>query len=145
MKLKIPPIRVARPYIIFGLILGVFFYIIPGFAWPPTSSHYFIMTIWLITTLGYIIIGIFTSYYVIEKDGIIQHRFTKSYIFHFEEIVFVDRPYTDKKKTLRFITDTGDIRYLLLDYEAKIYDAVLKHCTLLSEQDFKVRFPNIKI
>ena len=145
MKLKIPAWRVARPYLIFGAILGVFFYLIPGFAFPPTPAHYFIMGVWLVTTIGYIVIGILTSFYIIEKDGIVQRRFNQVMRFRYEEIVYVDEAYTAKKKTLRFITDTGDIRYLLLDKEGKIHAEIVKHAKLITPEECSRRFPNIKI
>ena len=145
MKLKIPAHRTIRLYIIIGLILGIFFYMIPGLTFPPTPTHYLIMGIWLVTTIIYAIIGVFTNYYILDKNGIIQHRFNKDYLFRYEDIIYIDHNYTKRKKTLRFITRFGDVRYMLLDKDEAIYEAAKKRVKEISTDEFKQLFPRIRI
>ncbi len=145
MKLKIPAWRIIRLYLIMGLILGFFFYLIPGWAFPPTPTHYFVMGVWFVTTVAYATAGVFTNYYIIDKDGIIQHRFTKDYMFRFDDVIYIDHRHTIRHKTLRFVTRYGDLRYLLLDRDAQIYEAMKKRCKTLPDDEFKKLFPRIKI
>jgi len=145
MKVTVAPWRLIRVYLILGLFFGIFFYLIPGFAFPPTQTHWFIMGVWFVTTLIYILVGIFTNYYKIEKDGILQHRFTKNYFFRYDEIIYVDEEYTKKHKTLRFVTNQGQLQFLLLDKNELIYAEVKKKCDLINEEEMNRRFPRLKI
>ncbi len=134
-----------RLYIILALFLGIFFYLIPGWAFPPTTTHWFIMGVWLVTSIAYATIGVFTNYYILEKDGVVQHRFNKDLFYRFDDVIFIDHKYTKRTKTLRFVTRYGHLRYLILDKEGRIYEAMRDHCQLLKDADFKQLFPRIKI
>lgn len=145
MKLVIPAWRTIRLYLVFGLVLAIFFYMIPGLTFPPTSAHYIIISIWTLTTIVYTFIGVKTNYYIIEKNGILHHRFNKEFIHNYSDIVYIDEEYTLKHKTLRFVTKTGQIYYLLFDRDGKIYQLVKKHASLLNEDEFKSRYSHIKL
>ena len=145
MKLKIPAWRTIRLYLLFGLVLSLFFYMIPGLTFPPTPAHYIILAAWALTTFIYAFIGVKTNYYVIEKQGIIHHRFNKDYMYAYKDIIFVDEAYSHKHKTLRFVTKSEHVYYLLFDREGKLYDLVKQHADSLSPQDFSNRYPHIKL
>jgi len=145
MKLRVSAWRLIKVYLVMGLVFGVVFYSIPGFVFPPTRDHYIIMGIFLATTLVYVVISILTNYYIVENGGIFQKRFTKSLFFKFDEIIYVDHEYTIKRKTLRFVTDRGQLQFLLLDKDGAIYEAVKKNCTLIDEDELNRRFPRPKI
>jgi len=145
MKLKIPAWRTIRLYLLFGLVLSVFFYMIPGLTFPPTPAHYIILAAWALTTFIYALIGVKTNYYVIEKQGIVHHRFNKDYLYAYKDIVFIDEAYSSKHKTMRFVTKSEHVYYLLFDREGKIFDLALKHCELLSLEDFSKRYSHIKL
>ncbi|HOJ45408.1 MAG TPA: hypothetical protein PK340_05215 [Bacilli bacterium] len=145
MKLKIPAWRTIRLYLAFGLVLSVFFYMIPGFTFPPTPAHYIILGAWMLTTAIYALIGVKTNYYVIEKHGIVHHRFNKDYMYAYKDIIYIDEPYSARHKTMRFVTKSEHVYYLMFDHDGKIFDLAKQHADLLSSQDFSNRYPHIKL
>lgn len=86
------------------------------------------------------------NYYVILKDGIIHHKWTKEVKYSFQDILYVDEEYTEKHETLLFYTSKGHPIYLVLDKDEKILKAVLaKSKNLISKQEYHNKFPNVTL
>jgi hypothetical protein len=144
MKLRISTVRVIIIYFFLGLVTGLLFYGIPGYIWPPTEMHYFIMAVWLISTISYLIASLTSNYYLIQKDGLLHHRFNKEMFYAFKDILFIDEDYSKRYKTIRFITSMGHVRYLPFDKSGQIYSAFLEKCpNLLTREELKTRFPTL--
>ena len=86
------------------------------------------------------------NYYVILKEGIIHHKWTKEVRYEFKDILYIDEEYTEKHSTLLFYTSKGHAIYLVLDKEEKILKAVQnKSRNLISKQEYHNRFPNVSM
>jgi hypothetical protein len=146
MKVQIATWRVIKTYLILGLIIGVLFYAIPGFVWPPTITHYFIIGLWLVSTVIYIVLSLTKSYYLIEDKKIVQQRYNKQFVYRFDEIIFIDEAWSSRHKTARFVTSHGHLIYLPFDKQGRIYQAMLNRCNnVITLEDVKSRFPHLKL
>ena len=86
------------------------------------------------------------NYYVITKEAIVHHRIYDELYYNYKDILYIDEEYTHKKKTLLFYTKKGDQRFLVLDKENKIYDAMKANCkNLISREEFHNKFPKVRL
>ena len=86
------------------------------------------------------------NYYVITKDSLVHHRMYDELYYNYKDILYIDEEYTHKKETLLFYTNKGDQRFLVLDKEHKIYDALKSNCkNLISREEFHRKFPKVKL
>ena len=66
--------------------------------------------------------------------------------YHYNDVVYIDKAQSEKKRILCFYTNKGHVRYLPFDGDGEIYKVMVKRCNnLLSEEDFKTRYPNVKL
>lgn len=73
------------------------------------------------------------------------HRVGKPLLYKYKEVVYIDRAYSEKHKTVAFMMNSGAVRYLTFDKEGKIYDEMIKKCkNVLSDEEFHERYKNIK-
>lgn len=96
-----------------------------------------VLILWI--TLSIIFWFVFTkkNYYVFKNDELVHIRFNKSLHYLYDSIIFIDKKYTLKKKTLLFYTDKFDARYLIIDKDNEIMNLLEKKCNnLLTEEDF---------
>jgi hypothetical protein len=81
--------------------------------------------------------------------GISIEETTKTFkeaYYHYNDVVYIDKEQSEKKRTLVFYTNKGHVRYLAFDRNGEIYQAMLKKCNnLLSKEEFKKRYPNVKM
>ena len=85
-------------------------------------------------------------FYVIEKKYVCVVKIFKEVYYNYNEIIYIDFEYSEKKKTLEFVTNKGHLFFLDFDKEGKIYDAFKKNCkNLVSKEDVYHRFPSIKL
>ena len=98
-------------------------------------------------------VGLFLScmtLFLFQKWGVIQilvqvRAFKEAY-YHYNDVVYIDKEQSEKKRTLVFYTNKGHVRYLAFDRNGEIYQAMLKKCNnLLSKEEFKKRYPNVKM
>lgn len=86
------------------------------------------------------------NYYVILKDGIVHHKWTKEIKFDFKDVLYIDEEYTEKHSILLFYDNRGASFFLVLDREEKILNAMKKNATnLMDKESFKRRFPSVKM
>ena len=120
-------------------------------------EHIFIFQKW--NAVQFVIIGLFVffsvfmlvlsltrNYYVIESKYIVVVKAHRETIYNYADVVYIDKEQTEKKKVLSFCTNKGFTRYLPFDKNGVIYATFLKKCrNLLSEEEFKAKFPKVKI
>lgn len=86
------------------------------------------------------------NYYVILKDGIVHHKWTKEIKFDFKDVLYIDEEYTEKHSILLFYDNRGASFFLVLDREEKILSAMKKNAiNLMDKESFKRRFPGVKM
>ncbi len=87
-----------------------------------------------------------TSYYLLDKRGIYYHKPGGDVLFEFKTFRWIDEKYSKKHHVMRVFDDKGKETYIVFDSKGLIYDYALKYSDkLMSDEEFKMRFPNIKI
>ena len=65
--------------------------------------------------------------------------------YTFNSIIYIDEAFAASKKMLRFYTKDGKEHVLMFDKEGILYQTALEKCPLISVEEFKRRFPNVKM
>ena len=66
--------------------------------------------------------------------------------YYYNDVVYIDEAQTEKRRVLCFATNKGHARYLPFDKYGEIYKAFKNKChNLLSQEEFRIRYPNIKL
>ena len=105
-----------------------------------------IIILYVLTSIGMLVLSLVRNFYVIENKYLVQVRAFKEAYYHYNDVVYIDKRQAEKKRTLAFYTNKGHVKYLPFDKNGEIYQAMLKKCNnLLSEEEFKKRYPNVKM
>ncbi len=105
-----------------------------------------IIILYVLTSIGMLVLSLVRNFYVIENKYLVQVRAFKEAYYHYNDVVYIDKEQSEKKRTLVFYTNKGHVRYLPFDRNGEIYQAMLKKCNnLLSKEEFKKRYPNVKM
>ena len=149
MKLPVDRKRTIITFVIADLIFAALLFL--------SCFNIFIFQKW--NAVQFVIIGLFVffsvfmlvlsltrNYYVIESKYIVVVKAHRETIYNYADVVYIDKEQTEKKKVLSFCTNKGFTRYLPFDKNGVIYATFLKKCrNLLSEEEFKAKFPKVKI
>ena len=128
--------------IIFGITFNFFIKPIKDWDWVP----YTIIGIWGALSIGLIILTFAFSYYEVYKKYVTVKRAGKSLIYYYSDVVYIDEKQYEKKKTIAFFTKQGHTRYLVGDKKDILYKTMLANCkSLLSEEEFKFKYPKVKL
>ena len=93
-----------------------------------------------------LVLSLKRNFYVIESKYIVAVRGFKNMYYHFNDVVYIDKAQSEKKRVLCFYTNKGHTRYLPFDKNGEIYKAMLKKChNLLDDEQFKTKYPNVKL
>lgn len=148
MKVYASPGKTVRNYLIAGLVMSTIFYLTFGYpyTWPPLPLHYLVASLPLAIAIVTAIFGIKMNFYEIGKKYLVHHKGNKQLVYHYSDILYIDEAYSDKHKILLFYTRQGHERYLPMDDEQLIYQAVKKHCDrLVSKAEYQIRYPKVKM
>lgn len=86
------------------------------------------------------------NFYVIENKYLVAVRGFKNMYYHYNDVVYIDKEQSEKKRVLCFYTNKGHVRYLPFDKNGEIYKTMLKRChNLLDDEQFKAKYPNVKL
>ena len=93
-----------------------------------------------------LILSLTRNFYVIEKKYLVVVRSSKNMFYNYEDVVYIDKEQTERRRVLVFYTNKGHVRYLPFDKEGKIYQIFLQRChNLLDKEQLKQKYPNIKL
>ena len=93
-----------------------------------------------------LVLSLKRNFYVIESKYIVAVRSFKNMYYHFNDVVYIDKAQSEKKRVLCFYTNKGHVRYLPFDKNGEIYKAMIKKChNLLDDEQFKAKYPNVKL
>lgn len=147
MKVYASPKKTISSYTIAGLVMAALFYLIGGsYKWPPTNLDIVLVSIPLIIALITMILGIKMNWYEIGKKALTHHKGSKVLVYYYSDILYIDHDYSKKHKILLFYTNKGHERYLPMDADMEIYQAVNNKCQhLISKAEYQIRFPNVKL
>lgn len=86
------------------------------------------------------------NYYEIRNNAVIHYNFNKEITYDFSNILYIDKEYTLKHKTLLFYNNKGKGLFLILDKDFELYEIMKQKCkNLLSKEEFMARFPSVKL
>lgn len=148
MRVKVDAKRSLLIWLI-GFIIGAIL-VFCSFYWLFFQKWDFIQPLMIggyITLMVLLLItSFFTNYYEITKKYVIIHKFGREVVYYYADIIFIDKEYSEKKKTLLFVTRFNHVRYIVFDKNAVLYSAMLEHCkNLISKEELLTKKTNIKI
>ncbi len=151
MKVRVPAWRmllILFAVIIFGAAM-IFAFTFNQFLKPITEwgwQPYTIIGVWLATSIFLIVAALLTSYYEVNKKYVVVHKGTKTLVYNYSDVVYIDEEYSVKKKTIAFYTRQGHSRYLMFDSKGILYKVMLANCkNRLSKEEFKEKYPQVKL
>lgn len=149
MKVPVDRRRTILIFIIMDLLfaIGLFLSCISLFLFQKWGViQILIIILYVLTSIGMLVLSLVRNFYVIENKYLVQVRAFKEAYYHYNDVVYIDKEQSEKKRTLVFYTNKGHVRYLAFDRNGEIYQAMLKKCNnLLSKEEFKKRYPNVKM
>ena len=151
--LRVPPVKGIVAFngvtlaIAIGLVLGwslktdnglkLFFNMIPTLI---------ITAFWLIFLIITTFYFVRNNYYVVDTDGINYYRFNKFKKYAYNDIIFIDQPWSEKHRKVNLLTKEGKEAFLPFDKQGVIYQLLNKNCRrLLTDDQMRTRFPGFKI
>ena len=149
MKVPVDRRRTILIFIIMDLLfaVGLFLSCISLFLFQRWGViQILIIILYVLTSVGMLLLSLLRNFYVIESKYLVQVRAFKEAYYHYNDVVYIDKEQAEKKRTLAFYTNKGHVKYLPFDRNGEIYKAMLKKCNnLLDKEEFKKRYPNVKI
>ena len=111
-----------------------------------TAIQFAIIGLFVIVSVVMLVLSLTRNFYVIESKYLVVVKVNKEMYYHYADVVYIDKEQTERRKVLCFYTNKGHTRYLPFDKDGKIYTTFLNKChNLLTEEDFKAQYPNVKI
>ena len=148
-KLKISPFRIIRIFAVTFLIFEIIFYLtfqgVNGTMWPLDNSFYYYTPALIVATIVFGAISITSTYYEIDGVHLIHSKMGKIYEYTLNNIIYIDKKFSESKKMMRFFTKDGKEHILVFDKHGQIYTTALIKCPLISEEEFLRRFPKVKM
>lgn len=151
MKIRPNMIRTTIIFLFSFLALELLFWILyvvdftNGEYLPTKVDEYVPLILLAVFSVLFFAYSISRSYYLVEKKNLYQYRLTKELQYAYDDIIYINETWTIKHKTLLFITDKGKTIYMMMDRKGILLTEVKSRCkNLLTEEDFKRKYPNIR-
>ena len=109
-------------------------------------TQFIVIAIFVLISVFMLIMSLTRNFYVIEKKYLVVVKGNKELHYNYDDVVYIDKEQTERKRTLSFCTKQGHVRYLPFDKDGKIYNAFLNKChNLIEKEEFDRIYPNVKI
>ena len=148
-KLKMNPWRIVKIFAIAFVVFEAIFYLsfqgANGVFWPFDKTFYFYTPALIAASIIFGFISYGQTFYQIEGATFIHSKMGKVVEYTFNNIIYIDQEFSEKKKMMRFFTKEGKEHLLIFDKNAEIYRIALEKCPLISEEEFLRRFPKTKM
>ncbi|MBP5574207.1 MAG: hypothetical protein J6X50_00450 [Bacilli bacterium] len=149
MKIPVDRKRTLITFAIADLIFAVFLFVscINLFIFQKWGVvQILIIAIYVVFSVVMLVLSLTRNFYVIEGKYLVTVKGFKEMYYYYTDVVYIDKAQSEKRRVLCFYTNKGHTRYLPFDKEGKIYAAMCNKChNLLNDEEFKTRFPNVKI
>ena len=149
MKLPVDRKRTIITFLIWDLIFAVllFVYCIQLFIFQSWGVIQFVLIgVFVAISILMLVLSLTRNFYVIESKYLVIVKGNKEMYYHYSDVVYIDKAQSEKKRVLSFYTNKGHVRYLPFDKEGKIYSTFCNKChNVLSEEEFRLRYPNVKL
>ena len=130
-------------YLVIGVVVFVSFlsYFLSEWNWVQPM----IIGVYSSVMILILFLSLNTQYYEINKKDLTECKFGKKYVYFYSDVLYIDEEQA-KRGTLAFVTKFGHVKYLNLDKEGLIYQAMINKCkNLITLDEVRMRFPGIKI
>ena len=105
-----------------------------------------VILLYVAVSIFMLVLSLKRNFYVIENKFLVVVRSFKNMYYYYNDVVYIDEAQTEKRRVLCFATNKGHARYLPFDKDGEIYKAFKNKChNLLSQEEFRIRYPNIKL
>ena len=149
MKIPVDRKRTLITFAIADLIFAVFLFVscINLFIFQKWGVvQILIIAIYVVFSVVMLVLSLTRNFYVIEGKYLVTVKGFKEMYYYYTDVVYIDKAQSEKRRVLCFYTNKGHTRYLPFDKEGKIYATMCNKChNLLNDEEFKTRFPNVKI
>ncbi len=149
MKVAVDKKRTIITFIVADLIFAVLLFlscIYLFFFQKWGVIQYLVIGLYVIISVFMLVMSLTRNFYVIEKKYLVVVKGYKNMFYNYEDVVYIDKAQSEKKKVLAFVTNKGHTRYLPFDKEGKIYTTMCNKChNLLSEEEFKEKYPKVNL
>ena len=149
MKLPVDRKRTLKIFFIADIAFGIMLFLscmnlFIFQRWNATQT--IIVILYAVISVFMLILSLTRNFYVIEKKYLVVVKGTKNMFYNYEDVVYIDKLQSEKKKTLTFCTKQGHVRYLPFDKDGEIYKAFLKNChNLMEKDDFIKQYPKVDL
>ena len=149
-KLKVNPWRIVGIFAVTFVVFEAIFYFtfqgaINSKLWPLDNSFYYYTPLLFAATAIFCAISLTQTYYEINGAVFAHYKMGKVVEYTFNNIIYIDQEFSEKKKMMRFFTKDGQEHLLIFDKNRELYETALKKCPLISLEEFQRRFPNKKM
>ena len=149
-KLKINPWRIIGIFAVAFLIFEAIFYFtfqgaVNSQLWPLDKSFFYYTPILLVATAIFCAISLTQTYYEIDGAVFTHYKMGKVVEYTFNNIIYIDQEFSEKKKMMRFFTKDGKEHFLIFDKNKVLYETALKKCQLITLEELQRRFPDKKM
>ena len=149
MKLPVDRKRTIITFIIADLVFAILLFVscIRLFIFEKWSATQFVIVgLYVVISIIMLILSLTRNFYVIENKYLVNVKGKNEMYYYYDDVVYIDKAQSMKKRVLCFYTNKGHRRYLPFDKEGKIYEAMCDRCHhLLSEEEFHNTYPDVKL
>ena len=149
MKLPVDRKRTIITFIIADLVFAVLLFLscLYLFLFQEWGvAQFAIIGLFVVVSVFMLVMSLTRNFYVIEGKYIVVVKGYKNMFYNYEDVVYIDKAQSERRKVLCFCTNKGHTRYLPFDKEGKIYATMCRKChNLLSEEEFKAKYPTVKL
>ena len=149
MKVPVDRKRTIITFLIADLIFAVLLFLscIYLFLFQTWGAvQWLIIAVYVGFSAFMLIMSLTRNFYVIESKYLVVVKGNKNMFYYYSDVVYIDREQSERRRVLTFYTNKGHTRYLPFDKDGKIYSTFLNRCkNALSEEEFHIRYPNIKL
>ena len=149
MKVPVDRKRTIITFIIADLIFAVLLFLscIYLFLFQKWGVvQWLVIGLYVVISVFMLVLSLTRNFYVIESKYLVVVKGNKNMFYNYEDVVYIDKAQSEKKRVLAFVTNKGHTRYLPFDKEGKIYATMCNKChNLLSEEELRIKYPNIKL
>ena len=124
---------------VFGMCYNIF--LLQEWNWVQP----FIIAVYVLSSIALFILMPRGIYYEVNKKYVIVVKYKKELVYNYSDVVYINEELSEKKKTICFYTNKGDVRYITFDREGLLYKTMLENCkNRISKEEFESTYPNIK-
>lgn len=146
-ELKVNYLKTRLGLLVTTSILYVIFYLSFGSKkWPFTATDYILLAAYILLTIFSLIIVKYTFSISYDNTAIYITRFGKTNGYKFNDVLYIDEPYTEKHKALTYYRKDGKLVFIALDKEKQMLNVFKDNCkNTISREQFISRYPNTKL